>query len=122
MTVSVELVGGVKKDALVLPSGAVRDADREAPWALALQDGLAVRVPLKLGLRGVGAVEILSGLKEGDAVIPQTEKALPGDRVRRGPTVAPEFESGVGSGDGAVAVEGVQSATLRFGIGGWVTY
>lgn len=88
MTVSVELVGGVKKDALVLPSAAVRDADREAPWALALQDGRAVRVPVTLGLRGVGAVEILSGLKEGDAVIPQTEKALPGDRVRPGPAAA----------------------------------
>ena len=82
MTVSVEMVGGVKKDALVLPSGAVRDADREAPWVLALQDGLAVRVPVTLGLRGVGAVEIVKGLAEGDMAIPQTEKAAPGDRVR----------------------------------------
>lgn len=98
MTVSVELVGGVKKDALVLPSGAVRDADREAPWALALQDGRAVRVPVKLGLRGVGAVEILSGLKEGDPVIPQTEKALPGDRVRPGPAVANDKRFEVPSG------------------------
>ena len=89
MTVSVELVGGLKKDALVLPSGAVRDADREAPWVLALQGGRAVRVPVKLGLRGVGAVEILEGLKEGDAVIPQTEKAVAGDRVRPGPALAP---------------------------------
>lgn len=88
MTVSVELVGGVKKDALVLPSGAVRDADREAPWVLALQDGRAVRVPVRLGLRGIGAVEIVEGLKEGDAVIAQTEKAVAGDRVRPGPVVA----------------------------------
>ncbi|MDQ3058898.1 MAG: efflux RND transporter periplasmic adaptor subunit [Pseudomonadota bacterium] len=90
MTVSVELVGGMKKDALVLPSGAVRDADRQAPWVLALQDGRAVRVAVKLGLRGVGAVEITEGLKEGDSVIPQTEKALPGDKVRAGPTLVPE--------------------------------
>jgi len=89
MTVSVELVGGTKPDALVLPSGAVRDADREAPWVLALQDGRAVRVPVTLGLRGIGTVEILAGLKQGDAVIPQTEKALPGDRVRPGPALAP---------------------------------
>ena len=98
MTVSVELLGGVKKDSLVLPSGAVRDADREAPWALALQNGLAVRVPLKLGLRGVGAVEILSGLSQGDPVIPQTEKALPGDRVRPGPVVANDKRFEVPSG------------------------
>lgn len=89
MTVSVELVGGLKKDALVLPSGAVRDADREAPWVLALRDGLAVRVPVKLGLRGVGSIEITEGLKEGESVIPQTEKAIVGDRVRPGPVVAP---------------------------------
>ena len=88
MTVSVEMVGGVKQDALVLPSGAVRDADREAPWVLALQDGRAVRVPVTLGLRGVGAVEIVKGLAEGQQVIPQTEKAAPGDRVRPGPGVA----------------------------------
>jgi len=89
MTVSVELVGGLKKDALVLPSGAVRDADREAPWVLALRDGVAVRVPVKLGLRGIGSVEITEGLKEGDSIIPQTEKAIAGDRVRPGPVLAP---------------------------------
>lgn len=88
MTVSVELVGGMKKDALVLPSAAVRDADRETPWVLALQDGRAVRVPVTLGLRGVGAIELVAGLNEGDEAIPQTEKAVAGDRVRRGPVVA----------------------------------
>lgn len=87
MTVSVELVGGTKQNALVLPSGAVRDADREAPWVLRYSDGRAIRAPVKLGLRGVGAVEILEGLKEGDEAIPQTEKAAPGDRVRPGPGV-----------------------------------
>jgi HlyD family secretion protein len=90
MTVSVELLAGSKKDALVLPSGAVRDADRDAPWVLALQDGRAVRVPVRLGLRGIGAVEILEGLNAGDEAIPQTEKALPGDRVRRGAALAPD--------------------------------
>ena len=89
MTVSVELVGGVRKDALVLPSGAVRDADREAPGVLASQGGRAVRVPVKLGLRGVGSIEIIDGLKEGAAVIPQSEKAVAGDRVRPGPVTAP---------------------------------
>jgi HlyD family secretion protein len=87
MTVSVELVGGAKADALVLPSGAVRDADRETPWVLLLKEGRAVRTPVTLGLRGIGSVEIVAGLKQGDQVIPQTEKALPGDRVRPGPVV-----------------------------------
>ena len=90
MTVSVELVGGTKKDALVLPSGAVRDADRQAPWVLLLSGDQALRRPVRLGLRGVGSVEILEGLKEGDQAIPQTEKAAPGDRVRPGPVLTPD--------------------------------
>lgn len=90
MTVSVELQAGAKPDALVLPSGAVRDADREAPWVLLLREGRAVRVPVKLGLNGIGSVEIADGLQAGDEAIPQTEKASAGDRVRRGPTLAKE--------------------------------
>ncbi|MCF8168286.1 MAG: efflux RND transporter periplasmic adaptor subunit, partial [Rhodoferax sp.] len=90
MTVSVELIGGAHKDALVLPSVAVRDADREVPWVLAVQEGRAVKLPVRLGLRGVGSVEVLEGLKAGDEVIPQTEKALPGDRVRGKPVVPRE--------------------------------
>ncbi len=82
MTVSVELLGGAHQDALVLPSVAVRDADRAEPWVLVLRDGRAVRVPVVLGLRGVGSVEILQGLAEGDLAIPQTEKAVVGDAVR----------------------------------------
>ena len=82
MTVSVALIGANRPGALVLPAAAVREADSAAPWVLALRDHRAVQVPVKLGLRGIGTVEILSGLAEGDLAIPQTEKALPGDRVR----------------------------------------
>lgn len=85
MTVSVELFGGRRAQALMLPSEAVRDAERAQPWVLALREGRAQRVPVRLGLRGLGAVEILEGLSEGESVIAQTEKALPGDRVRAAP-------------------------------------
>lgn len=85
MTVSVELFGGRRAQTLVLPSQAVRDADRGQPWALVLREGRALRVPLRLGLQGVGAVEVLEGLAEGEAVIAQTEPALPGARVRAAP-------------------------------------
>ena len=88
MTVSVELIGGARKDALVLPSGSVRDADRDAPWVLQVQDGRAVRVSVTLGLRGVGAIEILKGLNADDTVIPPTEKAQAGDKVHSIATVA----------------------------------
>jgi len=86
MTVSVELIGASRPNALVLPAAAVREADSAAPWVLMLQDQRAVRVPVKLGLSGIGTIEIASGLQEGDLAIPQTEKALPGDRVRQAGT------------------------------------
>lgn len=82
MTVSVELVGGIKSDALVLPAAAVRGADGASPWALVPRSGRAERVPVAVGLRGVGSVEITAGLNEGDEVIPQFEKVGVGDRVR----------------------------------------
>ena len=84
MTVSVEVVGGARDDALVLSASAVRDTESSAPWVLLWRDGQAVRQPVELGLRGVGEVEIASGLDAGMEAIPQTEAALPGDRVRRG--------------------------------------
>lgn len=82
MTVSVELMSGRKTDALVLPASAVRDADRAEPWVLTVDAGRAVKQPVKLGLKGVGSVEVVSGLNEGAWVIPQTEKAAVGDAVR----------------------------------------
>ncbi len=88
MTVSVELFGGRRERALVLPSEAVRDIDRAQPWVLTLEQGQARRVSVRLGLRGVGAVEVKEGLALGAIVIPQTEKALPGDRVRAAPARA----------------------------------
>ena len=83
MTVSVALIGANRPNTLVLPAAAVRAADSASPWVLALRDNRAVRVPVQLGLSGIGTIEITSGLQEGDLAIPQTEKALPGDGVRK---------------------------------------
>lgn len=82
MTVSVEMLTGARQSVLVLSADAVRDAETPSPWALVVQDGVARRVPLTLGLHGVGAVEVSSGLAEGDQVILPTSPAAPGDRVR----------------------------------------
>mgnify|MGYP001156563973 CR=1 FL=1 len=88
MTVSVEMVVGRRDSALVLPADAVRDADAAAAASgraavLAVRDGRAERVPVSIGLRGVGTVEVLEGLAEGDAVILPSSSARPGDRVRQ---------------------------------------
>lgn len=98
MTVSVEIVGARRQATLVAPAAAVRDPDGPEPWVLVLRDGRAMRVPVKLGLRGVGQVELTDGVGEGALLIPQTEKAAAGERVRAlpaGATRGPELPQGV---------------------------
>jgi len=82
MTVSVEMAVGRRDKALLLPSEAVRLADGDTPFVLAIRDGRAQRAPVTLGLRGVGTVEIVSGLAEGDLAILPSSAADPGDAVR----------------------------------------
>jgi len=82
MTVSVEIEVARKAGALTLPLAAVRDL-ASAPWALAVRDGRARRVPLGIGVRGAARVEILSGLAAGDQIIPaEDNKIADGDKVR----------------------------------------
>jgi HlyD family secretion protein len=82
MTLSVELIGQTRKNVWLLPTDALRDADRASPWVLAVRDGVATRVDVKTGLRGVGTVEITQGLEESDSVIPTSQTAAVGDRVK----------------------------------------
>jgi HlyD family secretion protein len=82
MTVSVEVEVARTARALSLPAEAVRDLSG-APWVLAVRDGRARRVPVRVGARGASRVEVLSGLAEGELVLPAAEgRAADGDRVR----------------------------------------
>jgi len=83
MTVSVDIEVARRARALVIPSDAVRDVAGPAPWVLAVRDGRTVRQPIGLGLVGDGRVEVLSGLAEGDAVVPAANTGIAaGQRVR----------------------------------------
>ena len=83
MTISAEIEAGRRKDAVVVPSDALRDAAGRTPWVLVVNDHHAVRRPVKLGLRGAGQTEIVEGLAPGDIVIPATETNVgEGQRVR----------------------------------------
>lgn len=82
MTVSVETVTGRREATLVLPSEAVRDLDSGKPWVLVARDGVAARADVQLGLAGIGQVEILKGLAEGDLAVLPASGALEGDRLR----------------------------------------
>jgi HlyD family secretion protein len=82
MTVSVDIEVARRPQTLLLSTAAVRDVDGVAPWVLRVQNGHATKVPVQLGLRGGGQLEVLQGLQEGDAVLTGVTTVQPGDRVR----------------------------------------
>lgn len=68
MTVSVNVQTGRRDSALVVPNDAlVSDAGGNAVFAL--HDGRVRRVPVRLGLRGITASEVVEGLAAGDEVL-----------------------------------------------------
>jgi HlyD family secretion protein len=83
MTVSVDLAVASKRGALVVPFEAVRSLATPRPWALAVVGDRTERRDLGLGIRGDGAVEVLTGLVEGDSVVlPDGQRLEAGKRVR----------------------------------------
>jgi HlyD family secretion protein len=82
MTVSTDIEVARKRDALVLPIAAVHDAAGSSPWVLKVVSGRAKKQPVTLGLRGAIHVEIISGLDNGDFVVPAAAKVVDGQRLR----------------------------------------
>jgi HlyD family secretion protein len=83
MTVSVDIEVARRSQAVVAPTEAVRDATAAHPWVLAVRDGRAERVPVKVGLRGDGRLEVLEGAAPGDALVPTASALITaGQKVR----------------------------------------
>ena len=90
MTVSVDIEVARRAQAVVAPTEAVRDATTAQPWVLAVRNGRAERVPVKVGLRGDGRLELLEGAAPGDALIPASLGLITaGQKVRALPRAAP---------------------------------
>ncbi|HEX8614828.1 MAG TPA: efflux RND transporter periplasmic adaptor subunit [Telluria sp.] len=66
--VSARLLIEEKRDVLLLPRGPFVESEG-GRFAYVMQDGVAVRTPIKLGATSVSSVEILGGLKPGDKVV-----------------------------------------------------
>jgi len=82
MTVSIAVETARRESALTVPAEAVRDAEG-SPWVLVVREGRAVRQDVTLGLRGEGMVEIVGGLRDGEAVVPGgAARIKPGMRAR----------------------------------------
>lgn len=83
MTVSIDIEVARRLRTLVLPTEAVHNGTGAAPWVLLIANGRANRQPVKLGLRGGGKIEILSGIQAGDQVLASATAAIAdGARVR----------------------------------------
>jgi HlyD family secretion protein len=82
MTVSVDIATARRADVLSLPGDAVRDALTPSPWVMVIENGRAVRRPVRLGLQGDQRIVILGGVAEGAQVIPATSEVVAGDRVK----------------------------------------
>ncbi|HEY2190416.1 MAG TPA: efflux RND transporter periplasmic adaptor subunit [Caldimonas sp.] len=81
MTVSVDIEVARRPRALLLPLDALHDADAQ-PWVLRVEDGVARRCDVRIGLRGNGYAEVLAGVAAGDRIVPPSSGVGAGDRVR----------------------------------------
>ena len=76
MTITVDIKVNKKSKAMQVPWAAVHDADKAQPWVLTLQNGKAVKTPVTPGMRGSVSVEIVSGLKASDQLVPVSETGI----------------------------------------------
>lgn len=82
MTVSVNIEVARRKDALLLPESAVREANSKKPWVLVAVAGRAEKREIALGTRGDGLVEVKKGASPKEPVILPSEGVEAGGRVK----------------------------------------
>ncbi len=87
MTATATIHTGRRDNALVVPNDALIDASEASDRAsvLRVRDGRVQRTPVRLGLRGLAASEVLAGLQAGDQVVAAGALGpadLPGDGQR----------------------------------------
>lgn len=90
MTVSADIEVGRHNQALTLPTAAVHDIRTTTPWVLVSEDGRLSRRDVVVGMISDDKLEVVSGLKEGDLVVPASDaKHVAGDKIRPVVTVIP---------------------------------
>lgn len=82
MTAVLRIVDYEKMDAIVLPIKAVHQSEN-GKYVFIVQNNTAKRVPIKVGNRYQGNVEVVSGVKVGDQVVVEgTENIEEGDQLK----------------------------------------
>lgn len=83
MTVSVDIETASRRNALVIPTAALRDPTSAMPWVLVVRDHHTQHQVVTTGLRGDNNVEVLSGIAAGESVVfPSLGKIKAGQHVR----------------------------------------
>ena len=90
MTVSVNIETDQRAKALVIPNDALANVKEDSAEVLLLRDGQVQRQRVRVGLRGLSASEVLSGLSAGDEILVDATVSLAdGKRVRTALQAAP---------------------------------
>lgn len=106
MTLSVEVETGRREQALALPLAVLRQAQGDTASVLVAVEGVAQERKLRLGLRTLAAVEVLDGLRAGDAVLTSTALKA-GQRVSVTPVA---WQPGSATGTSAPRADSAGSA------------
>ena len=78
----VTIITAEQKGVLTVPTEAV-NTGKDGTFCYTLQDGIVTRCDIKTGVNSVDETEVLSGLKEGDAVIEELPEGVEeGSEVR----------------------------------------
>jgi HlyD family secretion protein len=80
MTVSVNVEVASRAAVLVVPRDAVQRIGVDSGWVVVEMDGRAMRKPVRVGIVADNGVEVVTGLAEGEIVLPSDVK--PGARIR----------------------------------------
>ena len=83
MTVSVDIEVAKHINVLLAPINAIHDLLTKKTWVLKVDGTHALRQDVTLGVRGVSEVEIVSGLKDGEMIIPLSNTGIiTGQKIR----------------------------------------
>jgi HlyD family secretion protein len=83
MTISADIEVARRENAVTISAGSIHNINGPKPWVLKVVSGRIQRTGVKLGIVSGGKAEVLSGLGDGDLVVPVSNtKIAVGQRVR----------------------------------------
>jgi HlyD family secretion protein len=85
MTVSVDIEVARRPNAIIVPATDLHDLSDGKAWVLKVENARTTRQAVAIGLVSVGKAEVLTGLTDGDRVVPVAARIKEGARIRIAP-------------------------------------